>query len=270
MVLFVISVGLSITLGLMRFINLAHGLFAVAGGYALIFMTTRFGWPYELAFVGAVCVVAAIAFPMERWLVRPMAARSELDQVLFSIALVFIGVAGLGIFFGTGLLSIPLPTYLQGSIDLNFRVLPTQRLAALGAGAAVLVLLTWLMQFTRFGIELRAAVEYPGAARALGIRTSRVCAVAFALGAALAALGGIVGAELMPMEPQYPLKYLVAILAVVSVGGLGSHWGLLAAALLLGTVETTAKYFLPQAASILFYATMLAVLAWRPQGLFGK
>jgi branched-chain amino acid transport system permease protein len=270
MVLFVISVGLSITLGLMRFVNLAHGLFAVAGGYALVTLMGRLGWPYELAVFGAIAVVAVLAWPLERWLYRRLAGRSELDQVLFSIALVFIGIAGLGLLFGNAISAVRLPSYLQGSVDLGFRALPAQRLAALGAGVATLALLSWLMQATRFGIELRAAVERPQAAQALGIRTTRVCGLAFALGAALAALGGVVGAELLPLEPHYPLKYLVLFLAVVAVGGLGSHWGLLAAALLLGTVETAAKYFVPGLASILFYTTMLAVLAWRPQGLFGR
>jgi branched-chain amino acid transport system permease protein len=148
--------------------------------------------------------------------------------------------------------------------------MPTQRVAALAVGVLVLLGLLWLLERTRFGIETRAAVEDASAARALGIRTTRVYAVGFSLGAGLAALGGVIGAELLPLEPYYPLKYLVVLLAVVAVGGVGSPLGLLASALLLGTVETAAKYLVPGLSSILFFATMLAVLAWRPAGLFGR
>jgi branched-chain amino acid transport system permease protein len=149
-------------------------------------------------------------------------------------------------------------------------VIPAQRIAAVGCGAIVLLGLLWLLNRTRFGIHTRAAVENANAAKALGIQTSRVYVLAFSLGAGLAALGGVLGAELLPIEPYYPLKYLVAFLAVVAVGGLGSPIGLLAAALLLGTVETAAKYLVPSLSSILFFAAMLAVLAWRPAGLFGR
>lgn len=270
MVLFVISVGLSITLGLMRFVNLAHGLFAVVGGYAAAAGVGRLGLPYGLALALALAVVALAAWPLERWLVRRVAARPELDQVLFSIAVVFIGIASLGLAFGNAITPLPLPEWLQGSLDLGFRRMPAQRMLALICGLVVIAGLTFLMQATRFGVELRAAVEKPHAAKALGIRTERVVAIAFALGAALAALGGIAGAELMPLEPHFPLKYLVIFLAVVSVGGLGSHWGLLAAALLLGTVEAAAKYFVAELSSVLFFTTTLLVLAWRPQGLFGR
>ena len=270
MVLFVISVGLSITLGLMRFVNLAHGVFAVAGGYGTAWLGKQFGLPYEQAVLLAVAMVALAAVPLERLLFRRMYGRSELDQVLFSIGVVFASIASLGILFGNAITPLALPAYLQGSIDLGFRVVPTQRLAVVLVGASVLAGLVWLLGHTRFGIETRASVDNTKAAQSLGIRTSRVYATAFAIGGALAAIGGVIGAELLPVEPHYPLKYLVLFLAVVAVGGLGSPIGLLASALLLGTVETAAKYFVPGLSSILFYATMLAVLSLRPAGLFGR
>lgn len=270
MVLFVISVGLSITLGLMRFVNLAHGAFAVAGGYGTVWLSKQAGLPYELAVLLAVATVALAAVPLERVLFRRMYGRSELDQVLFSIGLVFVSIASMGILFGNAIAPVELPDYLRGSIDLGFRVIPAQRLAAVLVGVGVLLGLVWLLGSTRFGIETRAAVDNTKAAQSLGIRTSRVYTLAFALGGALAAIGGVIGAELLPVEPYYPLKYLVLFLAVVAVGGLGSPLGLLASALLLGTVETAAKYFVPGLSSILFYATMLAVLSLRPAGLFGR
>lgn len=270
MVLFVISIGLSITLGLMGFVNLAHGVFAMAGGYGAAWLMKSFGFGYEVAVAGAVLLVALVAWPLQRLLYSRLQDRSDLDQVLFTIGLVFVGIAGMGVLFGNAITPLPLPEYLRGSVDVGFRVVPTQRIAAVAVGIVVLVGLVWLLDRTRFGIETRAAVEDASAARALGIRTSRVYVLGFSLGAGLAALGGIVGAELLPLEPYYPLKHLVVLLAVVAVGGVGSPLGLLASALLLGTVETAAKYLVPNMSSILFFATMLAVLAWRPAGLFGR
>ena len=270
MILFVISIGLSITLGLMRFVNLAHGVFAMLGGYALAALSARLGLTYEVAAVVAVLLVVALSLPLEAGLVRRLYARSQLEQVLFTIGLIFVGIAGIGMGFGNGLQPLKLPEYLQGSMDLGFRVIPRQRLLALAAGLLVLAGLHWLLRKTRFGVQVKATVDLPQASEALGIRTSRVYSMAFALGAGLAALGGIVGAELMPLDPYYPLKHLVAFLAVVSVGGAASAWGVLAAAMLLGTVETTAKYFVSEYASLLFYITMLGVLTWRPDGLFGR
>lgn len=270
MILFIISVGLSITLGLMRFVNLAHGVFAAAGGYALVFIARRLELGYELSAVLAVLAVALLSVPLEALFIRRLYQRSQLDQVLFTIGLVFAGIAGIGMAFGNALTPITLPAYLQGSIDIGFRVIPTQRLAAVVVGLLVLALLHWLLNCTRFGINVKATVEMPDTAQAMGVRTTRVYAQAFALGAGLAALGGIVGAELLPLDPNYPLKYLVAFLAVVSVGGAGNPLGLMASALLLGTIETAAKYFASSYASMLFYITMLAVLSWRPAGLFGR
>lgn len=270
MVLFVISIGLSITLGLMGFVNLAHGVFAMAGGYTAAWLMKSFGLGYSLSVVGAVLLVALVAWPLQRLLYSRLQERSDLDQVLFSIGLVFVGIAGMGVVFGNAITPLPLPELLRGSVDVGFRVVPTQRIAAVVVGIAVLVGLVWLLERTRFGIETRAAVEDASAARALGIRTSRVYILGFSLGAGLAALGGVIGAELLPLEPYYPLKYLVVLLAVVAVGGVGSPMGLMASSLLLGTVETAAKYMLPSLSSILFFATMLAVLAWRPAGLFGR
>jgi branched-chain amino acid transport system permease protein len=270
MVLFVISIGLSITLGLMGFVNLAHGVFAMAGGYGAAWLMKSHGLGYEFAVIAAVLLVALAAWPMQRLLYSRLQDRSDLDQVLFTIGVVFVGIASMGALFGNAITPLPLPDYLRGSVDIGFRVVPAQRIAAVVVGIAVLVGLVWLLERTRFGIETRAAVEDASAARALGIRTSRVYVLGFSLGAGLAALGGVIGAELLPLEPHYPLKYLVVLLAVVAVGGVGSPLGLLASALLLGTVETAAKYLVPSLSSILFFATMLAVLAWRPAGLFGR
>ena len=270
MVLFLVSVGLSISLGLMRFVNLAHGVFAVGGGYSAITLTRFLGLPYEVSLVMAAALVGAASLPLERLLFRRMYGRSDLDQVLFSIGLVFIFIALFGIAFGNSLIPIVLPSYLSGGVDLGFRMIPAQRIAVLVVGLCVLAGLWLLLQRSRFGIETRAAADNAAAARGVGIRSSRIYAQAFALGSAMAAVGGVMGAELLPIEANYPLKHLVLFLAVVAVGGRGNPLALLGAALLQATVETAAKYFVPELSSILFFAAMLLVLSIRPAGLFAK
>ncbi|MDX3895596.1 branched-chain amino acid ABC transporter permease [Pusillimonas sp.] len=270
MILFIISVGLSITMGLMRVVNLAHGVFAMLGGFLMVAAGSGFGLRPETAAVLAVIAVGVLALPLEKLIFRRVYGRSELQQVLLTIGLVFIGIAAVGTVFGNSLLAVPLPEYLRRSIDIGFRVVPMHRLAVVAAGLAVLIGLWLLFTKTRFGINIRASVDKAAAAEALGIDTSRVYQLGFMLGAALAALGGILGAELLPLEPYYPLKYLVLVLAIVAVGGMGSVFGSFMAALVLGTVETAAKYLMPEIASIMFYLTMLVVLSWRPHGLFGR
>lgn len=270
MVLFIISVGLSITMGLMRVVNLAHGVFAMLGGYVAVALAAHLGLGPELAAVVAIAAVAVLAWPLERLLFRHIYGRSELQQVLLTIGIVFVGMAAVGTVFGNNLTAFALPGYMQDSIDIGFRVLPKHRLAVLLAGGLVLLGLWLLLSKTRFGITMRASVDKADAAEALGIDTARVYRYGFMLGAGLAALGGILGAELLPLEPYYPLKYMVLFLAVVAVGGMGSVFGSFAAALLLGLVETASKYLMPEIASIMFYTTMLVALSWKPQGLFGR
>lgn len=270
MVLFMASVGLTVTLGLMRFVNLAHGLFAVVGGYAAAVFMTDLGLPFVLALILAALTAGILAVGLETLLIRRFYGRSELDQVLLTIGLVFVGIALTGIMFGTSLVPVPLPDWLRGSTDLGFRSIPTQRLAAIVAGLLSLAVIWLVFEKTRFGIRLRATVDNARAAGELGINTRLVYALAFAFGAALAGLGGVVGAELLPIEPQYPLKYLVLFLAVVAVGGSGGVRGSFVAAMLLGTIETAGKYLAPGLASFALYLTMLIVLSWRPEGLFTR
>jgi branched-chain amino acid transport system permease protein len=270
MVLFMISVGLSITLGLLRVVNIAHGAFAMAGGFVAAGLVQYGGLRYEFAVVAAVLVCAMAALPVEKLLISKIYGRDELDHVLLTIGLVFVSIAVVNIVFGSAVTSLSLPAYLSEPVNLGFRQLPVQRLVVVGLGLSTLAVLHYVIEKTSFGIFIRSAVDHPQAAQALGINIRAVYAAAFALGAGLAALGGIAGAELMPMEPYYALKYLVQILAVVTVGGSGNVRGTFAAALLLALIETTAKYVWPDLASILFYLTMLLVLSWRPNGLFGR
>lgn len=267
MVLFVIAVGLSVTMGLMRFVNLAHGAFAMTGGYIAAWLVRDHGFGYASGVLVALLATAALGALLELVVLRRLYRRSELEQVLFTIGLSFLFVATANLLAGPQVQLLPLPPALSGSVDLGVRTLPAHRMLVLGCGIAVLLLSIHVMARSRFGVWLRATVDNTSAASALGIPVQLVYVVTFAAGAALAALGGILGAELMPLEPYYPIKYLVLVLVVVAVGGLGSIPGSFAAALVLGTVETTSKYLASEYGSLFFFAAVALLLAWRPQGL---
>ncbi len=270
MILFMISVGLSVTMGLMRVVNLAHGGFAMLGGAFTHWAMAEAGLPFVPAAVVGLLAVMVLSVPMERVLYRPIYRMGELPQVLATIGITFIMIASVNLWLGSSLLSIRLPAAMSGAVDLGFRTLPTHRLYVLGAGVLVIVGLFVLIERTRFGIKLRAAVDHAGTAACLGIDTSRIFALTFALGAGLAALGGILGAELLPIDAYYPLRYMILFLTVVAVGGLGSITGSFVAALALGVLDTAARYLFPDVGTIFFYLAMIVMLGLRPQGLMGR
>jgi branched-chain amino acid transport system permease protein len=270
MVLFVIAVGLSLTLGLMRFVNLSHGAFAMVGGYCAALLVREAQWNFWLAVPVAIALTGLLGATLEALVLRHLYRRKELEQVLFTIGLSFVLIATTNALAGPQVQLIPLPPALAGSVDLGWRTLPAQRLLVIGAGLAIAALAAWVVARTRFGIWLRAAVDHDGAASSLGIPIRVVQCASFAAGAALAGLGGILGAELMPLEPYYALKYLVLVLVVVSVGGMGSIAGSLVAAVALGVIETATKYLASDWGSLFFFLAMAALLAWRPNGLLKR
>jgi branched-chain amino acid transport system permease protein len=270
MILFMIAVGLSVTMGLMRIINLAHGGFALLGGAFIHVLTIRFGFSFFPAAALSIAAVMAIAIPMERGVYRYIYRFSELEQVLATIGITFIIIAGVNLFLGSTLLPVRLPEIMKGSVSIGFKTLPFHRVVVIVVGLAVLAMLYLLIDRTRFGIYLRSAVDNRNAASALGIDTSKVYALTFALGAGLAAVGGILGAELLPIEAYYPLRYMVLFFLVVAVGGLGSIAGSFLAAIGLGVVDTAARYLAPEFGTILFFLAIIALLAVRPQGLLGR
>ncbi|MDR3466212.1 MAG: branched-chain amino acid ABC transporter permease [Xanthobacteraceae bacterium] len=270
MILFMITVGLSITLGLMHVVNMAHGAFAMLGGFAAVELMSRLGLRFEPALVIAVLATALVSVPIERVVISRIYGRPELDQALLTIGLAFVAIALVNLWLGASFSSIDLPARLSGPVDLGFRSFPRHRVAVIVLGCAISVALWLFIGRSRFGIRLRAAVDNPGIAESVGINTTLLYSMTFAIGAGLAALGGIAGAELLPMEANYPIKYMVLFLAVVAVGGQGTLFGTFLAALLLGVVDTASKYLLPDLASISFYLTMLVALALRPQGLLGR
>ena len=267
MVLFIISIGLSVTLGLMRFVNLAHGAFAMTGGYLASWLIRAQGWSFALGALCAIVLTGLLGAVIEALVLRRLYRMPELQQVLFTIGLSFLFVASANLLAGPEVQLIPLPSWLREPIDLGIRTLPAQRLLVLLMGLLVMMTCVLIMKYSRFGIWLRATVDNTQAASALGIPVEWVYALTFGAGAALAGLGGILGAELLPLEPYYPIKYLVLVLVVVAVGGMGSVAGSMLAALVLGTIDTAGKYLASDWGSLFYFLVMALLLAWRPQGL---
>jgi branched-chain amino acid transport system permease protein len=270
MVLFVISIGLSVTMGLMRVVNLAHGAFAMIGGYIASYAVRDLGLAYGFAVLLAVFATIIIAIPVERLLYRRIYGAPELTQVLMTIGITFCIIGIANYVFGPTLKTIPLPEHLRGPVDLGFRSIAAHKLFAIGCGAAVAFSLWYLIERTSFGVKLRASVDNASMAAALGVRTQVVYAASFAIAVGLAAFGGVVGAELLPIEPYYALRYMVTFLVVVSVGGAGSIPGALLACLLLGGIDTTGRYLMPEYGEFFFYLAVIIIVSFFPRGLLGK
>jgi branched-chain amino acid transport system permease protein len=270
MVLYLVSVGLSVTMGLMGFINLAHGVFAAFGGYIATSLMSSMGVPFVPAVAGGVIAAVIVSVPLERVLFRRLYGTDELDQVLLTIGLAFMSVAAAKFIWGPLAQPFHPPPWLSGQIELGFRDFPTYRTFLIGAGAVLMTGLWLGLERTQFGAQIRAAVDNRRMAQSVGINTSSLFTWTFALGSGLAALGGALGAEILAIEPAYALNYLVDFLIVVSVGGLGSITGPFLAALFLGVADTAFKYLLPEFGAFFIYALTLVILLWRPHGLFGR
>jgi branched-chain amino acid transport system permease protein len=268
--LFLISIGLSVTMGLMNFVNLAHGAFAMLGGYVAVVLMNRAGVPFlaalPLAFLGA----AAVGWLLERTLYRRLYRASHLDQVLFSIGLTFMAMAGATWLFGPGQQPVALPEFLIGQVQVAGIDLGAYRLFLIGVVVVITLALGWLVARTRFGAQVRAAVDHQQAARGLGINVERVFSLTFALGSGLAGLGGGLGIDVLGLDPAFPLKYMVYFLLVVAVGGAGSIRGSLLAAIVLGVADVAGKYYVPAVGAFVIYAMMVVLLVAFPAGLFGR
>ena len=269
-VLFIISIGLSVTLGLMRVVNLAHGAFAMIGGYLASYGVTELRLHYFVAMILAIVLTILIAIPAERFLYRKIYGAPELTQVLMTIGITFLVIGVTNYVAGPTLKTIPLPDFLTGSVDIGFRALPKQRLFLIVIGMVVAAGLWFLIEKTNFGIKLRAAVDNANMAQALGIRTQIIYAVSFAIAIGLAAMGGIIGSELLPLDPYYALRYMVVFLVVVSIGGAGSIPGALFSSLLLGVIDTTGRYIAPEFGEFFFYFAVIFIVTLFPRGLAGR
>ena len=273
MLLFILAVGLCVTMGLMNFINLAHGAFAMLGGYLTVVLMQRHGLPFLWCLPLAFLASALVGVVLERTLYRAMYKKPHLDQVLFSIGLAFMAVASADYLMGSQQQIMQLPDWLRGRTEL-FADTPFvlgmghYRLFIIAVCAALTVGLQYVLSATRFGSRLRASVDDARVASGLGINVNVVFAATFAVGSGLAGLGGALGAEVLGLDPTFPLKFMVYFLIVVAVGGTTSITGPLLAALLLGIADVAGKYYIPKLGAFIVYALMIAILIWRPQGLF--
>ena len=270
MLLFIMSVGLSVTMGMMNFVNLAHGAFAMLGGYACVMLMTRAGVPFLATLPVAFLVPAIAGIVLERSLYQRLYKASHLDQVMFSIGLVFMSVAVATYFFGPSQQPVRLPDWLRGQVHLLGLDLGAYRLFLIGVVIAITIVLTLLLVKTRFGALVRASVDNAVAAAGLGIDVNRVFGVTFALGSGLAGLGGGLGIDVLGLDPTFPLKYMVYFLLVVAIGGAGTIKGGLVAAMILGVCDVAGKYYVPQIGSFIIYFLMVALMILFPAGLYGR
>jgi branched-chain amino acid transport system permease protein len=270
MLLFLLSVGLSVTLGMMNFVNLAHCSFAMVGGYATVHLAGKFGWPFLATLPLAFIAAALVSIVLERLLYRRLYRATDLDQCLLTIGIVFISIAAYAWFYTTEQQSVQVPDWLKGSHQIGGMTFANYRMFLILVGLAVTALLVFFLEKTRFGAQVRAAVDNQRMARGLGIDVDRAFMFTFALGGGLAGLGGALSIQVIGLDPTFALGYLVYVLIVVAVGGLGSIGGSFAAAIVLGISDMAGKYYFPWLGAFLIYLVMVALLMWRPAGLFGK
>src|SRR5712691_6514728 len=270
MLLFLLSVGLSVTFGMMNFVILAHCSFAMLGGYVTVTLTNALGWPFLATLPFAFLSAAVVSAAFERLLYRRLYRATDLDQCLLTIGIVFISVAAAAYIYGTIQQPVNLPAYLRGSVSVMGQSFGVYRLFLIVTALAITLVLVLALEYTRFGARVRAAVDNQRMARGLGIDVDGVFALTFALGSGLAGLGGALAIEMVGLDSAFAFTYLIYVIIVVSVGGLASIGGSLVAAILLGISDMAGKYYVPQLGAFLIYLVMVGLLMWRPSGLFGR
>jgi branched-chain amino acid transport system permease protein len=270
MILFVLACGLAVTLGLMNFVNLAHGAFAMAGGYVTVILMNAYGVPFLACLPLAFLIPALLGLVLERALFRYVYAKSHLDQVLFTIGIVFMSVAATDYVMGSQQQILQLPDWLQGRMEIFGVPVGRYRAFVIVLCAVLAIALQLVLARTRFGSQLRAAVDDPRVARGLGIPVNMIFALTFATGCGLAGIGGALGAELLGLDPVFPLKFMIYFLIVVTVGGTSSITGPFLAALILGIADVMGKYYVPEIGAFVIYALMIVILVLRPEGLLAR
>jgi branched-chain amino acid transport system permease protein len=268
LVLFTIAIGLVITMGLMQIVNLAHGAFAAIGGYIAVSLMNAAGVPFLAALCAAVVVVVLLSFVLERLIYVRLYGASHLDQILMTLGVNFIVIGAITILFGPNVFPVKLPGFLQGSVNLGLRQFEVYRIFVIGLGLSVVICLWALFERTRFGAKLRAAVDNRSIAQVIGIDVDRLFLLAFGIGSGLAALGGAVGAAMLPLEPYYPMKYLMLVLVVVSLSGYGNIRASLGVAIIVGLLDTAGRLLVPAVGGFAIYVLLILLTVWRPDGLF--
>ncbi|MFD8793174.1 branched-chain amino acid ABC transporter permease [Streptomyces vinaceus] len=267
LLLFTIAVGLSLVFGMMDVLNLAHGTLYLAGAYVAYALSDGSLWGLLLALAAGALAGAAGGAALT-FLTRPLARRGHLDQALLSLGITFIVADLLAAAFGGDVLPTDPPTALRGTVGLLGHAYPAYRLVFIGVAAALALLVHLVFERSPLGALVRAAVADRDMVRALGVDVRKVLYGVFAAGAALATVGGVLGAPILGPGPGVDESVLVLSLVVVVVGGLGSVRGALAGALLIGQVQTLGVALLPEYAPFLLFGAMLLVLVVRPHGLF--
>ena len=267
--LFLLSVGLTLIFGMLDVVNLAHGSFYMLGAYAGLATIAALG-NFWIALVVAPLVVGAIGAVMERLALRPLYRRSPLDQVLLTFGFIYLFEDLVKWIWGGRIRSIPPPDVFSGSVTILGATIPSYRLFVIAFGFAMAVALWLLIERTRLGSIIRAGVFDAEMTAGLGINMPVVFTAVFAFGAALGGLSGVVAGPIQSASPPMGAGILVPALIVVVVGGLGSLKGSLAGSLIIGQAETFGKAWLPGASMMMIYLVMAAIVLLRPQGLFGR
>jgi branched-chain amino acid transport system permease protein len=267
-VLFTISIGLVVMMGLMRVINLAHGAFAALGGYLAASLMNHLSIPFWFAVPLAVVAVAVFSVLVERLFYVHLYTASDLDQVLLTVGLAFVAVAGLNFVFGPNVYPAKLPDVLTLNVDFGIRKFQMYRLFLIADGAVLFLVLWYIFDRTNFGARLRAAVDNRGMAEAIGIDVPKMFSLVFALGCGLAALGGALGYAILPLEPLYPFKYLVLVLIVVSLSDFGNIKTAAGVAIFLGVADTGCRYLFPNVGAFIIYGILISLIVRKHAGLY--
>ena len=266
--LFLLAAGLSLIYGLMKILNLTHGSFYLFGGYIGLIVVHKTG-SFVLAVLVASCAIAFVGVIMERFFLRRVHLQ-ELPQALLTFGFLFIFSDLATVIWGSNPQTMPKPAMFGASIQIGPFFYPSYRLFIIGFGLVVAALLWWLQEGTRVGAMVRASVDDEEVARALGINVSLLFTLVFALGAFLAALGGVMGGPIVGVYPGADFEVLLLGFVVVIIGGLGSLKGALAGGLIVGLLDNFGKVFFPEFALFTIFAPMALILAVRPAGLFGR
>jgi branched-chain amino acid transport system permease protein len=270
LLLFLVASGLTLVFGIMGIINLAHGSFYMIGAYLAFVLTSATG---SLVFAIALGIPLALAFGafLEWALFSHLYKRDHLEQVLLTYGLILIFEQLRSLLVGDDVHGVAIPAFLDASIQLTeVMSYPVYRLAISVVCIALAIALYYVIQRTRLGMMIRAGNDDRTMVESLGININMIYRVVFALGVALAALAGMLAAPISSVFPNMGSQVLIISFVIVVIGGIGSVWGALVAALIVGFADTFGKVLVPELSGIVVYVVMAVVLLWRPEGILKK
>lgn len=269
MLYFLLAVGLSIVFGLLRFVNFAHGAFYLLGAY-FCYQMTRWGMSFWLALVVVPLAVGAIGWLTEKLLLRHVYATAHEFHIVITVGLALVIQELVILQWGPLGDNVAVPDLLQGVVMWGSFIYPKYRLFVIGFTAILAVVLWYVLEGTRLGSAVRAGSESTEMVSLLGINVFRIFSLVFALGAATAALAGVLAAPIRGAEPFMGIEALGVAFVIVVVGGMGSFSGALLGGLLIGIVQSVMSTLWPEGARLMIYIAMASVLLLRPHGLLGR